>query len=219
MSDSLSKVQIMHLVHQVEKELSNDINLLTDLDAVAGDGDLGVTVELGMRAVTEGFNSMPDVDIGTLLTKSGLNFNRAASSTFGTICATALMRAGKVAAGKNKVDTKDIVEMIEASESGIRERGKAKPGDKTVLDALVPMREAFSNAIQSGLDLERSFDLAIEAAQEGVEKTKIMVPSKGRAKWISERAIGHPDPGAMALLLMLNAFIKHLKNIDNPESK
>jgi len=219
MNDCLSKDQVVHLIRQVEKELSSDIDHLTDLDAVAGDGDLGVTVRLGMEAVTEGFSSMPDADIGTLLTKSGLNFNRAASSTFGTICATALMRAGKSATGKHELDPNDIAEMIEASENGIRERGKASPGDRTVLDALVPMREAFSNAIQSGLDLDKSFDLAVEAAKEGVEKTKEMAAVKGRAKWISERAIGHPDPGAVALLLMLSAFVKHLKNVDNIELK
>lgn len=219
MLDRLNTGQLMNLIRQVTEDLSHDIDLLSDLDAAAGDGDLGVTVELGMKAVVEGFDSMPDNTIGTLLATSGLNFNRVASSTFGTICATALMRAGKVAAGKHEINGDDIVEMIEASEDGIRERGKASLGDKTVLDALDPLREEFTKAIHSDLSLERALVSALKATEEAVERTKNMKATMGRAKWISERAMGHLDPGATALLLMLRAFVKHLKKVDKGTSK
>lgn len=216
MRERLNTGQLKTLICQLKEDLSTDIDRLGELDAVAGDGDLGVTVDLGMQAVTEGFDSIPDENLGALLSKSGMNFNRAASSTFGTICATALMRAGKAASGKQEISTEDIIEILDASEKGIRERGKAKPGDRTVLDALVPMKEAFTKGIQSGSGLENAFSMALEATEAGVESTKEMKATMGRARWLSDRAKGHVDPGAMALLLMLRSIINNWPR-DNSE--
>ena len=186
-----------------------------DLDAACGDGDLGVTMELGFRAVAEGLTALQGEDIGTLLMKSGMNFNRAASSTFGTIMATALMRAGKVVTGRDDLEPIHMIDMLRAAEDGIRQRGKAQPGDKTVLDALIPLNETLSHHIESGKNLPDALDKTVDAVRLAVEKTKEMTAKTGRSRWLGDRAAGTPDPGAVVLLWMLEAFSEGIHNLDD----
>ena len=145
------------------------------MDSAVEDGDLGVTIVLGMNAIEKGLNLLEDKDIGTILLQSGINFNREAFSTFGTILATVLMRTGKVVLQKHEINTNEMVCMLEAMEKGIKERGKANVGDKTVLDALVPMRTAFEKAINLNKGLGLGLNEGYEAAQKGVERTKDMI--------------------------------------------
>jgi dihydroxyacetone kinase-like protein len=209
--EKFSSADLISIIRNIARDLIEKGNYLSELDSAVGDGDLGVTIALGMKAIEKGLNSLEEKDIGTILMQSGMNCNRAASSTFGTILATALIRAGKAAMQKYEIGVNEMVYMLEAMEKGIKERGKASVGDKTVLDALVPMRTAFTKAIDSNKGLESALTEAYEAAKVGVEKTKGMVSESGRSKWLGERSVGHPDPGAMAFLLMLESLIIHLK--------
>jgi len=209
--EKFDSAEIISLIRTIAKDLTEKSNYLSELDSAVGDGDLGVTITLGMNAIEKGLNWLERKDIGTILMQSGMNCNRAASSTFGTILATALIRAGKVVLQKYEIGVNEMVYMLEAMEKGIKERGKADIGDKTVLDALVPMRTAFKKEIDLNKGLESALTEAYEAAQVGVEKTKDMVSESGRSKWLGERSVGHPDPGAIAFLLMLGSLITHLK--------
>jgi dihydroxyacetone kinase-like protein len=213
--EKFNSADIISLLREIARDLIRASDYLSELDAAVGDGDLGVTITLGMNALEKELNLLVDKDIGTILIQSGMNFNRAASSTFGTIFATALMRAGKVVLQIHEIGPNEIVYMLEATEKGIKERGKSKVGDKTVLDAFVPMRDAFEKATQLNEGLEVALDKAYKAAKEGVEKTKDMISEAGRGKWLGERSLGHTDPGAMAFLLMLGSLITHLKKKSN----
>ena len=104
--------------------------------------------------------------------------------------------------------------MLRAAEEGIRQRGKAQAGDKTVLDALIPLTETLSFNIESGKDLMASLDKTVEAVRQAVEKTKGMKAKMGRGRWLGERAAGTPDPGAVVLLWMLEAFSKGLRDLN-----
>ncbi len=111
---------------------------LTDLDSAVGDGDQGVTMTIGFRAIRKGLDALRGQDVGTIVMKSGMTFNGTAASTIGALLATAWMRAGREVRGKSEVGLADLVKMGEAAEAGLRERGKAEVGDKTVLDTVVP---------------------------------------------------------------------------------
>jgi dihydroxyacetone kinase-like protein len=213
MKEKLTSAEVVSLIRLIRQDLLALADGLSQLDAAVGDGDLGVTITLGMNAVEEGLKELEGKDIGTVLMKSGMNFNRAASSTFGTILSTALMRAGKSVSGKGEIGPADMAGMLQAAETGIMERGKASLGDKTVLDALIPLRKAFDEALAASEPLDAALAKACRAAEQGVEKTKAMVSGIGRGKWLGDRSMGHPDPGATVALRILESLIRHLTEL------
>jgi len=215
----LSCEDLIFLFGEVRKDIILQKEALTNLDAAVGDGDLGVTIILGMNAIAEGIQKSEAKDIGTFLIQSGMSFNRAASSTFGTVMMAALVAGGKAVLHKTEIDSRDIIRMLEEAENAIKKVGKAQIGNKTVLDALVPMKEALEKAIGFGEGLERALGKACEAAEQGVENTKKMKSEIGRGKWLGDRSLGHPDPGAVALLIMLQSFLVHLNEIEDNDGK
>jgi dihydroxyacetone kinase len=132
--------------------------------------------------------------------------NRAASSTMGTLLATALMRAGKEIKGCTELDEQNLVTMLQAADTGIQERGKAKPGDKTIVDALHPAAVAFSEALGAGAGLPEAAAKMIAAAEAGRDSATPLRSRIGRASWQGERTEGQVDPGCAATVIMLKAL-------------
>jgi dihydroxyacetone kinase len=182
---------------------------LTRLDAAVGDGDLGITASKGAAAVREYVAANePGDDLGRFLAGMGMAFNRAAPGTMGTLIATALMRAGKEVRGRAALDAPALARMLEAADMGIQERGKAKPGDKTVIDALHPAAEAFSEAVEQGEGLSAAGDAMLQAAREGRDAIVPLRSQVGRASWVGERTENQPDPGAVLGVEILEAIAK-----------
>jgi phosphoenolpyruvate---glycerone phosphotransferase subunit DhaL len=128
-------------IERAAKRLLEITDLLNTLDAAMGDGDTGVSVSKGARGVLELMAATePSDDIGKWLAGVGMAYNRVAPSTMGALVATALMRAGKEALGYSSVDNATLAKMLMAASLGVQERGKAKLGDKTLVDALHPAR-------------------------------------------------------------------------------
>jgi dihydroxyacetone kinase-like protein len=180
---------------------------LNTLDAATGDGDLGVSMRLGCQAVLVELNALPEADAATLITRAGLAFNRAAASTIGALLATAGMRAGKEAKGHDTIDLPLLARMVSAAEAGMRERGKAARGDKTLLDALIPAAEALQQAVDEGLDSAQAAQRALSAARAGREATIPLRAKIGRAGWVGDRTVGQPDAGATAVVIALAALV------------
>ncbi len=178
---------------------------LNQLDALAGDGDMGISMAKGFEAVIQGLNE-GYADIGRMLSSAGIRFNEAAGSTIGALMSTALMRAGKALRGKSELDMADVVTLFDTAAKGIMERGKANLGDRTLLDALIPATEALREALEAGEDPQASLKKATLAAERGVEATRGMVPLFGRARWLPERARGQRDPGAVAMHIVFKTL-------------
>ena len=210
MTKALSQARAVALLGKLCGDMEASVEQLGDLDAKVGDGDLGVTVKLGFAAVRENLARAGDRDIGAVLAQSGMSFNRAAASTFGTLMATLLMRAGKAAGGKAELTLSDLAAMAAAAVDGVMERGKAAPGERTMLDALVPARDALVEAARRGAPVEEALHAAAEAAARGAEATAGMKAKHGRAGWLADKAAGVPDAGATAVALMLRSLSKHL---------
>ncbi len=132
--------------------------------------------------------------------------NRVASSTMGTLLATALMRAGKEVKGKAALDADDLSTMLTAARVGMQERGKAKLGDKTILDALEPAEATFREAVSRGDSLQGAADRAIGAARAGLESVTPLRSRIGRAGWVGKRTEGKVDPGCALLIIVLEAL-------------
>jgi len=180
---------------------------LTELDQAMGDGDLGITATKIAGALKEFIKTDPGDDLGKWLSGAGMAVNKAASSTMGTLLATALMRAGKEARGMSQLTPNVLVAMLSAADQGIMERGKAKPGEKTLVDALHPAAEAFAAAIREGAGLKEAGLRMLAAAEAGRDRVTPLKSSTGRASWVGERTIGLVDPGCEAMVILLHAVV------------
>ncbi len=181
---------------------------LNTLDAAMGDGDSGLTAEKGATGLLKYLAANPPTtDLGKWLAQAGMAYNKAAPSTMGALTATAFMRAGKEVMGKAALDDSDLAKMFMAASLGIQERGKAKPGDKTIVDALHPAAEAFSAAVVAGESLEAAAAKALEAARQGRDAAIPLRSMMGRANWVGERTQGQPDPGTVLLVGALEAVL------------
>jgi dihydroxyacetone kinase-like protein len=183
---------------------------LNELDAAVGDGDQGVTMTIGFRAVREALPGLAGQDVGTIVARVGMAFNGKAASTIGALFATGCMRAGREVRGKQAIDLADLARMAEAAVAGIKERGKAEVGDKTVLETLVPLSQALSAASAEGLPLVEALNTALAAAEAGMKSTIPLRSKIGRASWLADRTVGHQDPGATSFYLMWKSTVEYL---------
>ncbi|MDE0263202.1 MAG: DAK2 domain-containing protein [Bryobacterales bacterium] len=195
-------------VRRASREVMDQEEQLTALDQAMGDGDLGITLTKIGTALDEFARSTPvDDDIGKWLGKAGMTANRAGSSSFGTLLATALMRGGRTVMGKSGLTPEDLATLFEAADIGVQERGKAKLGDKTVVDALHPAREAFATAVAQGEPISAAGQAAVAAAERGRDSVTPLRSKIGRASWVGERSEGKVDAGCEALVVILRALL------------
>jgi len=186
---------------------------LNELDAAVGDGDQGVTMTIGFRAIRDALPGLRGQDVGTVVSRVGLAFNGKAASTIGALFATGCLRAGKEVRGKQEGDLSDLARMVEAALAGIQERGKAEIGDKTVLETLVPLSRELSAAAVEGLPFNEALCRSLVAAEEGMKSTIPLKSKIGRALWLADRTVGHQDPGATSFYLMWKSTVDYLTSV------
>lgn len=179
---------------------------LCALDAVAGDGDLGISLSAGFKAATEMLEAEPDGELSSRLRLAAFAFNRAAPSTLGTLITAALLAAAAVPHDGSMGDGELASSMLLAAVRAIEQSGKARPGDKTILDALGPAVDAFATEVERGGSVSSAVYSARHAARVGAEATKTMLPKAGRARWMGERSLGSPDAGAVAAVWFFDSW-------------
>ncbi|MBE3102606.1 MAG: dihydroxyacetone kinase subunit L [Firmicutes bacterium] len=210
--NKLNSSDLEGLFAKVKDVMIENKDWLFELDSAMGDGDLGITMSTGFSKVYEMISALEEEDIGKIFMKVGMTLAETVPSTLGTLMATGFMRAGKTIQGKTEVDLANSVLMASVFVEGIIERGKAKPGEKTIIDSLYPAFQALKLASEEGKNLKEGFKKAYEAAKGGVEDTKEMLPKHGRVVWYREKSIGKKDPGAVAGMLLIKAFYEYLEN-------
>jgi len=182
---------------------------LTELDAAAGDGDLGISLARGaaaMRALPETSWANP----ARALTALGEALRRSIGGSSGPFYATALLRAAR-RLGDTSPDARAWAEAFRAGVDAVAELGGARPGGRTMLDALHPAAEAFSRALQDGKPLAEAWAETVRAAREGTEATSRMTPRLGRASYLGARAVGLPDAGAEAVTVWIGALTPFIR--------
>ncbi|MBR4454943.1 MAG: dihydroxyacetone kinase subunit L [Solobacterium sp.] len=202
--------RVFECIRKISDVISENRDFLTELDREIGDADHGVNMARGFHAVIE---KVPEneTDIGAVLKKTGMTLLSTVGGASGPLYGTAYMEAGKVMAGKTTLSTEDFSAVLDAVIAGIQKRGKAVKGEKTMLDAIMPARDAFKEKAAAGADLVTALDAACAAAREGVEYTKTIRATKGRASYLGDRSIGHQDPGATSATLTLETIRDFLK--------
>lgn len=192
---------------RVARALAANKDHLTELDQAMGDGDLGITAGKMAAALESYVEQEPPEDVGTYVAQAGMAVNRAASSSLGTLLATALMRAGKEVRGQHELTPSDLARMLAAADTGVQERGKAKPGDKTIIDVLHPAAETAVAAVAEGAAPEVVAERTLQAARDGRDAVTPLRSKIGRAGWIGERTEGLVDPGCEAGVIVLSAIL------------
>ncbi|MDP8957658.1 MAG: dihydroxyacetone kinase subunit DhaL [Actinomycetota bacterium] len=176
---------------------------LTKLDSAIGDADHGINLDRGFRAALEKLEASEPSDIGALLKTLGMALVSKVGGAGGPLYGTLFMQMGSAAAGKQSLGPEEWAAALEAGVQGVIARGKAEPGDKTMVDALLPAIEALKEALAEGEPFAEALRRAEGAAEEGMKATIPMVARKGRASYLGERSAGHQDPGATSSHLLV----------------
>ena len=196
----------MRWIERTADVLRENRTYLTELDSAIGDADHGINMDRGFSAIRDKFPTMATMDIPTRLKTVGSTLVSTVGGAAGPLYGTAYLRAAGAVAGKEELASADIVAMLEAFLGGVVARGKAQPGEKTMVDALTPALNAAKQALNDGATLEQLTDRAATAAEEGAKATIPLLATKGRASYLGERSIGHQDPGATSSSLILRCL-------------
>ena len=182
-------------------------SVLTELDSVVGDGDLGLTMSDGFAAAARYAQQSDERDPGRFFYMAGKAMASAVPSTMGTLMASGLMQAGKTFKGREALGLTEAGVLFQAWYDGVQQRGKAQPGEKTFLDGMAPVLAALL-AGEEPLTAARN---ALLQAQQGVQQTTTMVAKHGRAAIHGERSRTFVDPGAMVAQLLIQGYFNFVQ--------
>ncbi|MGA4669071.1 dihydroxyacetone kinase subunit DhaL [Propionibacteriaceae bacterium Y1923] len=177
-----------------------------DLDAVVGDGDFGYSLARGFEIVHEKWDDFDRTDPGVFITKVAMAFSARIGGTSGPIWGTAFLRFGGKLKGSDEFSADDVVAGLRAAVEGIKQRGSAELGDKTLLDALVPAIDTLEAEVAKGSSAAEAVRAFATTAREAAEATKDLEARRGRASYTGERSIGSVDAGAMAVAVLAESL-------------
>lgn len=204
--DKLTIKDVKAFLSEMNGVAAENKDYLIELDSKMGDGDLGLTMAAVFAAIDEFAADWGEEDIGSMLMKGGMAMSKAAPSTMGTLMATGFMRGGKALKGCNEIGTAEAASFWKAFVGGIMDRGKSKPGEKTIVDSLFPAAEAFEAAAEAADDLSAAAAKAKAAAEQGRDSTVGMLAQHGRAAYYQEKSVEIQDPGATMGAILVSTF-------------
>jgi len=202
---AVSRQDVLRWLSALKEVFAENRQQLTDLDSAVGDGDFGISLDRGFTAVQAELTANPPADIRAVFQNVATVLIKTMGGSSGPLLGTFFLRAGAAAAEKSELAAADVVALFQAGVDGVQQRGKAALGDKTMLDALLPAVDAMRGALEAGSGLAEILERGAAAAEAGMRATISMQARKGRASYLGDRSIGHPDPGATAAHMLLKA--------------
>lgn len=196
---------VVRFIREYARAVEENRDYLTQLDSPIGDADHGINMHRGMQAAIAKLDGLAAGDIGALLRTVGMTLVSTVGGAGGPLYGTLFMQMGMAASGKAELSPRDWLEALERGLQGVVNLGKAELGDKTMVDALTPARDALKEALDEGASFGDALRRAAAAAEEGMKATIPMVARKGRASYLGERSAGHQDPGATSSYLLIRA--------------
>lgn len=199
--------QVRDVVVEHEEELGN-------LDAIAGDGDHGIGMRRGVDAAAAAGeqNAAAGASVERVLTAAGEAWSERAGGTSGALWGSAVIATGLALGNHDSYQAEDAAAAVTAFTNAITELGKAEPGDKTMVDALLPFRDAFRKASDGGGSVGSALTAAASAAADAARQTADLRPLKGRARPLAEKSLGHPDPGAVSFGLITERIATYIES-------
>ena len=194
----------------VADTMVDSVDILTEADKM-GDADHGTGMKRGFSAVRDALTALPaTTSVEKLLSTTGTTLMAAVGGASGAIFGTFFRAWGKRVADDSGLTAAGFADGLAAGLTDVQKRGNAKPGDKTMIDALAPAVETVRIAVDSGEGIARCLVVAAEAAEEGKEHTRQMVATTGKAKTLGERTIGHVDPGALSMSIIFRTLAEQI---------
>jgi dihydroxyacetone kinase len=213
---NITPAQFITLLNRIGEAIEAEKGWLSDLDGVIGDGDHGVTMSIGWNAVRDALAGIgTDKGFADICNAAAKAFLNAVGASAGPLYATAFMRGGGALKGKETLDAAAMVGFIEGAAQGIVDRGKAEPGDKTMVDAWMPAVAAAKAALADGKSLADCVRAAASGAEAGMKATADMTAKKGRSSKLGERSLGHMDPGAASTFITLRSLAQGVADLTN----
>jgi dihydroxyacetone kinase-like protein len=179
----------------------------SDLDGLAGDGDFGTSLATGFKVIKADLPGIDKSAIGAMLLKISMICSKHVGGSSGPIWGTGFMRAGMVSKGLEEVTYQQLTDMVGSALEGIMARGGAVRGDKTLLDALIPIHETMQS--MDGSDLGAVLAAVTKAADSAIDETRSLIAHRGRASQVGERSANTPDPGICGVATILYDWCKH----------
>lgn len=205
----IEKNIIINIILKITDEIIKNEEYLTDLDREIGDGDHGVNIARGFSEIKNQIETLKTLEISVLFQRMGMILLTKVGGASGAIYGTAFMSAGAELKNKEEFTKETVVEVLKAMIDGIQKRGKAVLGEKTMLDTIIPVYEYLLENINKKTNIELKNEV-LEIAKKGMESTKDILATKGRASYLGERSIGHLDPGAVSSFLMIKVICENL---------
>ncbi len=200
-----TKAEVLDFIRVYADKMAEHRQELTDLDQAIGDGDHGINMSRGFKAVIEKLPAVEEKNIDDILKNVGMTLVSTVGGASGPLYGTAFMKAGAAIKGKEILSNEDIILAFDEAVGGIQFRGKAVKGEKTILDSMIPAIDVIKTSIANGKTMTEALVDAEQAAWEGVEYTKTIIATKGRASYLGERSLGHQDPGATSMAYVFQA--------------
>ena len=208
----LTSDQMIKWLERFAALLAENKDHLTQLDSAIGDADHGANMDRGFKAVLGKKTELQGKDIATVFKTVAMTLISTVGGASGPLYGTFFLQAGLLAAGKLSISAEEFGALLEKGLNGVIQRGKANPGDKTMIDAMQPAVEAYRKAVQGGESLDGALKKAAESSRKGMKATIPLVAKKGRASYLGERSAGHQDPGATSTALLFQAAAESLGN-------
>ena len=205
----ISQGQIEQAIQTTCKTVLRNEYYFSDLDGLAGDGDFGTSLATGFRVIENEWGEIDKSNIGAMLLKIAMLVSKHVGGSSGPIWGTGFMKAAILTRGKEAVTLQELAEMLGSAIEGIQARGGAKLGDKTLIDALIPVHEKLKDhCIGAEPNLAAALGDAADVAEHAIESTKSLIAHRGRASQVGERSAGTPDPGIVSIAVILNDWCK-----------
>jgi dihydroxyacetone kinase-like protein len=193
-------------IDDVARQIHRNRDYLTQLDAAIGDADHGVNMDRGFAAALRKIDEDASRPPGALLEVVGTTLVMSVGGAAGPLYGSAIRQMGRSLDTSETFDAEDLLVLLRAALEEIQRLGAAQPGDKTIVDALVPAIDAFERGLRSGEDFATVAGRARAAAEEGMRSTVPLHARKGRASYLGPRSVGHQDPGATSTALLFTAL-------------
>ena len=216
MKKNLTTEEFIKILYIICDDIEKNKDYFSELDRATGDGDHGVTMSIGWTAVKEKLDTLSsDLTFDKICMQVASSFLSAVGASAGPLYATALMRGGAKLKDLKSSNALQIADFFEAAANGIKERGKAELGDKTMLDVWIPAAETIKETSIGQEDIIEILKQGALKAKQAMESTKDMLSKKGRSSKLGERSRGHIDPGAASSAMIINTFFETIENLDN----
>ncbi|WP_297638448.1 dihydroxyacetone kinase subunit DhaL [uncultured Clostridium sp.] len=202
--------KVIETLENITKKIDENKGYLSELDAAIGDGDHGINLSKGFNEVIVAVRNDENLSVDKILKKAGMTLVSKVGGASGPLYGTGFMKASMIIKDKNEVNIEDFIKMLSVALEGIKMRGKAIEGEKTMIDSMAPAIRAMEKSFNENKSEKEIISKGVVGAKIGVEKTKKMIATKGRASYLGERSLGHQDAGATSFTLLLEGVLESI---------